>query len=87
MDGNFDIRRTVHIRRLHIDDVARNAKGEALSMSEAGCGHVVPDPCTIKLESLEPDVELSHLQADGFWGPEKGFHDVDEFRRQFEQQD
>ena len=28
-----------------------------------------------------PDNELAHIQADGFYGPEKGFHDVEQLRR------
>ena len=33
-----------------------------------------------------PDDEIAHLQADGFWGDEKGFDDAEEFRRQLQQQ-
>ncbi len=29
----------------------------------------------------DPDEETFHLQADGFWGFEKGFHDAEELRR------
>lgn len=27
------------------------------------------------------DEELFHLQADGFWGLEKGFHDAEQLRK------
>jgi hypothetical protein len=30
----------------------------------------------------ELDEEIFHLQADGFWGPEKGFHHAEQLRRQ-----
>jgi hypothetical protein len=32
------------------------------------------------------DEEIMHLQADGFWGYKKGFHDVEELWRQSKQQ-
>lgn len=32
-------------------------------------------PCT------DPVEEMMHLQADGFWGFEKGFHDAEERRQ------
>lgn len=31
--------------------------------------------------STDHDEEMTHLQADGFWGFEKGFHDAEERRR------
>lgn len=31
------------------------------------------------------DEEIVHLQADGFWGGEKGFQDAEELRRQRQQ--
>jgi hypothetical protein len=32
--------------------------------------------------STDNDEEIFHVQADGFYGPEKGFHDAEELRRQ-----
>ena len=32
--------------------------------------------------STDADAETFHLQADGFYGPEKGFHDAEELRKQ-----
>ena len=32
--------------------------------------------------SADPDDESFHVQADGFYGPEKGFHDAEELRKQ-----
>jgi hypothetical protein len=26
--------------------------------------------------------EIFHIQADGFWGPEKGFHDAEQIRNE-----
>jgi hypothetical protein len=36
------------------------------------------------LEALpdDPDDETFHVQADGFYGPEKGFHDAEQLRKQ-----
>jgi len=78
MNSNSDVQRTVPIRNLRIDDVARNARSEALRMRGTDSMHAAPAPCTIQLEADEPDEELSHLQADGFWGSEKGFHDAEQ---------
>ncbi|HTW22423.1 MAG TPA: hypothetical protein VMD78_02425 [Candidatus Baltobacteraceae bacterium] len=33
------------------------------------------------------DEELFHLQADGFWGPEMGFQDLEEVRHQSQRRD
>lgn len=30
----------------------------------------------------EVDDEISHIQADGFWGSEKGFHDAEQLRNE-----
>jgi len=32
--------------------------------------------------SADPDDETFHVQADGFFGPEKGFHDAEQLRKQ-----
>ena len=32
--------------------------------------------------SADPEDETFHVQADGFYGPEKGFHDAEELRKQ-----
>lgn len=32
--------------------------------------------------SADPDDESFHVQADGFYGPEKGFHDAEQLRKQ-----
>jgi hypothetical protein len=37
--------------------------------------------------SADPDEETFHLQADGFWGEEKGFQDAEQLRKQLEQHD
>lgn len=37
--------------------------------------------------SADSDDETFHVQADGFWGPEKGFHDAEQLRKQLEQRD
>ena len=35
-----------------------------------------------ELPSADPaDDETFHVQADGFYGPEKGFHDAEQLRR------
>jgi hypothetical protein len=33
----------------------------------------------------DPDDEIFHLQADGFYGPERGFHDAEQLRKQLEE--
>jgi hypothetical protein len=40
------------------------------------------DSASAALDLSEADEEMSHLQADGFWGPEKGFHDAEQLRKQ-----
>ncbi len=32
--------------------------------------------------TAQNDEEFFHLQADGFWGSEKGFHDAEQLRNQ-----
>jgi len=32
--------------------------------------------------SVDPDDETFHVQADGFYGPEKGFDDAEQLRKQ-----
>lgn len=39
-----------------------------------------------KTATVESDEEIFHIQADGFWGPEKGFHNAEELRRQSQRQ-
>ena len=53
-----------------------NAEQERKSRKSSAC--TAPD-------APERDDEMLHLQADGFWGGEKGFHDAEELRRQRQQ--
>jgi len=36
----------------------------------------------IAIFSADPQDETFHVQADGFYGPEKGYHDAEELRKQ-----
>ncbi len=50
--------------------------------NETGEGKGRQEKETAVMLSADADDETFHVQADGFYGPEKGFHDAEQLRKQ-----
>jgi hypothetical protein len=59
-----------------------NAKPEILHKREAALEAMSVDGTGQSQNLDQMSEEIFHLQADGFWGSEKGFHDAEQLRRQ-----
>ena len=65
----------------------RNPSDQANRSRETRAGESLNPGGLRRFDVPAPDDEIAHLQADGFWGTEKGFHDAEyEWRRQHQQQ-
>jgi hypothetical protein len=60
---------------------AHSDQSDAISTRKPSVNYVADAP-----EAEMHDDEIFHTQADGFWGPERGFHDVERLWRQRQQQ-
>ena len=61
---------------------AVDGPGTEVTPHEAKSAYLTtPDALNGRSSQEGADEEIFHIQADGFWGPEKGFHDVEQLRR------